>query len=140
MRVFVGDRLLQIIRLSGNQGRDVNKATVDDLVADQMTFIPDRETQRRVAANTRGSVTHTSTPALGDLVVGTDSSMWISSYAVASRGPFFWIVMDRDGAMETTVEVPEYHVVAAVNDRFVATIHRSHDADVETVRLFTRRD
>jgi len=137
--VFHGTRLERLIQLRGNLDRALDEERLDAFIADYVSEVDDPTTRQRVVDNVRRTRIHDSTPAFASLLVGADSSVWIERYTLTpNHGPAFWIVLDARGNLETTLEVPPYHYLKAVNDRFVVATRMDGSSAVPTVRLFDR--
>ena len=137
--VYHGTRLERLIQLRGNLDRSLDEERLAEFIADYVGPVSDAGTRQRVAEYVRRARIHDSTPAFAALLVGADSSIWIERYTLTSgRSPAFWIVLDAHGNLETTVEVPRYHSLRAMDDRFVVAMRMDPDSDVPTVRLFER--
>jgi hypothetical protein len=72
-------------------------------------------------------------PALADVRVGDDGSIWVQEYRRPSdEAGYRWMVFDREGGFRCRVSMPEFRGVLEVSDDYVLVLYR--DAlDVEQV-------
>lgn len=79
-------------------------------------------------------------PAYGGLRVGDDGTLWLRTGPVTPPAPPAgpWTVLDPDGALLGTVEVPEGFELRAVDGEFLTGIWRD-DLDVQHLRVYRLR-